>query len=166
VANRTCSFIKAGGIRCKGAPINGSDLCAAHDGSTQEARRAGAKRGGKLGGRGRKNAEIGGLRGQLADLYAGVAAGKIPARTGAVLAQIANVQIRAASEERRVLFETGELVAAEEVLDLLKDLGDGVTRAGADYETRVRLWEAVEPIIDRFLENRDLSREPSRSRSP
>ncbi len=154
MANRTCSFIKAGGIRCKGSPIKGSDLCAAHDPATQEARRAGAKRGGQLGGRGRKNAEGHDLRGQLADLYAGVASGAIPAKTGAVLAQVSNTQLRAAEYERRSELESGDFVDRAEVMELVGAFGYAVRESVGDREILEQIWGRVEPMIHAFSERR------------
>jgi hypothetical protein len=44
---RQCSFIRPGGQRCNGVALRTSDLCAAHDPSTQERRRRGQAKGGK-----------------------------------------------------------------------------------------------------------------------
>lgn len=102
MANRGCSYIRDGGLRCKGRPVNGSDLCVAHHPDYQQVRQAGARRGGKTGGRGRPNVETRSIRDQLNTLYARVESGKVSEKRGAVLCQIAGQMIRAADFERKI----------------------------------------------------------------
>jgi hypothetical protein len=55
VANRRCSFIKAGGERCRGTATGGADLCYAHDPARAEERSRNARKAGRAGGNGRSS---------------------------------------------------------------------------------------------------------------
>jgi hypothetical protein len=112
-----CTFIKPGGERCRGVPVRGSTLCAAHHPDFQERRRAGARRGGKAQGSG----ELATIRAELATLYADTIAGRVDKGRAAVGAQIQNVRLRAVEVERKIREqeELEERISAmeEQVLD-------------------------------------------------
>ena len=93
-----CSAITASGTRCRGVPVRGSDLCAAHHPDHSARRKAGARRGGRA----RGASELAAIKGQLAELYSATLAGEVDRGVAAVAAQIVNVQLRAVEVERRV----------------------------------------------------------------
>jgi hypothetical protein len=106
-----CTYIKPGGARCKGVPVRGSTLCAAHHPDYRERRRAGARRGGKA----RGASEIVEIKGELATLYHDTVGGKVDKGIGAVAAQIENVRLRAIEVERKI-------AEADEYLRRIEDL--------------------------------------------
>ncbi len=53
MANRRCSFIKAGGERCRGTATGGATLCYSHDPARAEERSRNARKAGRTGGNGR-----------------------------------------------------------------------------------------------------------------
>lgn len=95
-----CGYIKPGGERCKGVPVHGSDLCAAHHPDYQASRRAGARRGGKS--RGSSAAEIVGIKGEIRAVIESVQGGDLNRGTGAVVFQGYNILLRAVEVERKV----------------------------------------------------------------
>jgi hypothetical protein len=106
-----CTFVKPGGERCKGVPVRGSTLCAAHHPDYRERRRAGATRGGKA----RGSVELATIRAELATLYADTIARRIDKGHAAVGAQIQNVRLRAIEVQRKVS-------EADEYLRRIEDL--------------------------------------------
>ena len=93
-----CSFIKPDGERCRGVAIRSSGLCAAHDPSTQAARRQGQRRGG----RSTRGTEVRALKELLEDLTARVVEGTLESGRAAVAAQLVNTRIRLLEYARRV----------------------------------------------------------------
>lgn len=106
-----CTYIKWGGQRCRGVPVRGSTLCAAHHPDYQERRRAGARRGG----RSRGSSELSTIRAELAALYADMIVGRVDTRRAAVGAQVQNVRLRAIETQCKV-------EAADEYLHRIQDL--------------------------------------------
>ncbi len=121
----SCSGIKADGGRCRAQAITGGEWCFNHHPGYEEQRRRRASRGGKRGGRGRPMAELSELKGQLAALYAGVLAGTIEPKVGAVLAQITNGQIRLAEAALKAKEQLEMLQRVEELERLLAGRRDG-----------------------------------------
>jgi hypothetical protein len=110
--SRQCSYIKSGGERCKGVPVRGSELCAAHHPDYQASRRAGARRGGKARGAG----ELAGIKSEIRTVIGAVRRGKLNRGVGAVVFQGYNTLLRAVEVERRVreVDEQEERIAAME----------------------------------------------------
>ena len=120
-----CRAIKANGERCKISVDSGVELCWAHDPGNAPAR----KRITSKAGRSRPNKEVQDLRERLEDLYSSVLTGLVEAKTGAVLAQIANTQIRLVETELRVR----EQVELEERIDELERLLEGSGEKGSAW---------------------------------
>jgi hypothetical protein len=93
-----CTFIRSGGERCKGVPVRGSTLCAAHHPDYRERRRAGARRGGKARGTG----ELAGIKSEIRSVIGTVQRGKLDRGVGAVIFQGYNTLLRAVEVERKV----------------------------------------------------------------
>ena len=93
-----CTFIKPGGARCKGVPVRGSDLCAAHHPDYRERRRAGARRGGKARGAG----ELAEIKAEIRTVIGSVQRGKLDRSVGGVVFQGYNTLLRAVEVERKV----------------------------------------------------------------
>jgi hypothetical protein len=107
-----CTFIKSGGERCKGVPVRGSTLCAAHHPDYQAQRRAGARRGGKARGPG----EMAGIKAEIKAVIEAVKTGELDRGDGAVVFQGYNTLLRAVEVERRVR-EQEEVEARLQVLE-------------------------------------------------
>lgn len=103
-----CSGIRADGGRCRAQAMRDSDYCINHHPDRAEVRRRRASKGGKRGGRGRPQAELVGVKGQLQDLADGVLSGEVDRSAAAVCGQLLNVKLRAIETERRIK-ETEEL---------------------------------------------------------
>jgi hypothetical protein len=125
-----CSGIRADGGRCRAQAMRGSAYCIGHDPDQAEARRRRASKGGKRGGRGRPQAELGGIKARLSDLADDVLEGRQDRGVAAVASQVLNVYLRAVSVElkaREQLEITERLEALEESLEQRK----GERRYGA-----------------------------------
>ena len=85
-----CSGITQAGTACKGIPIDGSGYCYVHHPDHAEDRRRHGAKGGKLGGRGRPQVEVNGVKTQLQDLVDGVLTGRVERADAAVVSQILN----------------------------------------------------------------------------
>jgi hypothetical protein len=107
-----CSAITVSGERCRGVPIRGSDLCAAHHPQTQARRRAGARRGG----RSRGVTEIVDIKAELRDVISEARSGSIERGRAAVLAQLYGVLLRELEVERKIR-EVDELEARLQALE-------------------------------------------------
>jgi hypothetical protein len=107
-----CTFIKPGGERCKGVPVRGSTLCAAHHPDYRERRRAGARRGGKARGAG----ELAEIKSEIRNVIEAVQEMKLNRGVGAVVFQGFNTLLRAVEVERKVreLDELEERIVAME----------------------------------------------------
>jgi hypothetical protein len=107
-----CTFIKPGGERCKGVPVRGSTLCAAHHPDYRERRRAGARRGGKARGAG----ELAEIKSEIRNVIEAVQEMKLNRGVGAVVFQGYNTLLRAVEVERKVreVDELEERIAAME----------------------------------------------------
>jgi hypothetical protein len=123
-----CSGITQAGAACKGIPIDGSSYCYVHHPDHAEERRRHGARGGKRGGRGRPQAELGDIKRRLSDLADDVLAGEVDKGVAAVASQILNVYLRAVSVELSVR-EQLELVERLEALE--RDAAEGGSRWGA-----------------------------------
>lgn len=113
-----CAGIKADGGRCKGQAISNSRYCFSHNPEHAEARQQRASRGGKRGGRGRPQAEVGSIKERLSTLADDVLTGNVDRSDAAVVSQVLNVYLRAISVELKVV-EQREIVERLENLEAL-----------------------------------------------
>ena len=125
-----CSGITQAGTTCKGIPIGGSPWCHAHHPDRTDQRRRYGSKGGKRGGRGRPQVEVGAVKTQLQDLVDGVLSGRIERADAAVVGQVLNVYLRAVSIELAVR-EQMELVGRLEELEGVLAQRDGGFGRGA-----------------------------------
>src|SRR5215217_5478081 len=95
-----CSAITRNGERCKGMPIDGSDLCYVHNPATREQRARDGRKGGKKGGRGRPLAELRDLKGELREIREAVRTGRLEPGRATVMVQSTNAEIRCLNAER------------------------------------------------------------------
>ena len=98
----SCSGIKADGGRCQAQAIRDSQWCFSHHPDYAEQRRRRASRGGKRGGRGRPQAELGNIKDRLSDLADDVLTGRVDKGDAAVVSQVYNVLLRAITTELKV----------------------------------------------------------------
>jgi hypothetical protein len=99
---RVCSGIKADGTRCKAQPMRDSEYCLNHDPDRAEENRRRSSKGGRRGGRGRKQVELSNIKAQLQGLADGVLDGSVERADAAVASQILNVLLRAITVELQV----------------------------------------------------------------
>jgi hypothetical protein len=115
-----CAAITQAGTACKGTPIDGSSYCCVHHPDYTEERRRYGSKGGRRGGRGRPQAELGAIKARLLSLADDVLAGNVERGDVAVVGQLLNTVIRAISVElevREQLELVGRLEALEETLE-------------------------------------------------
>ena len=117
-----CSGIRADGGRCKAQAMRNSAFCVGHDPDQAEARRRRASKGGKRGGRGRPQAELGDIKRRLSDLAEDVLEGRQDKGVAAVASQVLNVYLRAVSVELKVQ-EQRELIERLEALEEAQSRG-------------------------------------------
>lgn len=99
----TCAAIKANGTRCQAQAMTGDDKCYTHSPATAEARKRTNRRGGKTGGRGRPKLKVDEVY-KLADKQIGLLeAEAIDTRVSAIMAQWAQIKLRAIETERKVI---------------------------------------------------------------
>ena len=123
-----CSGITQAGTTCKGIPIGGSPWCHAHHPDRTDQRRRYGSKGGKRGGRGRPQVEVGAVKTQLQDLVDGVLSGAIERADAAVVGQVLNVYLRAVSVGLQVQEQTDLSVRLEELESLLAQQNGGYSR--------------------------------------
>ena len=111
-----CSGITKDGEACGAIPIGGSAYCYAHHPDHVEERKRHGSRGGKRGGRGRKQVDLSPIKTQLQELADGVLDGSVERQDGAVASQILNVLLRAITVELQVK-EQQELIERLEALE-------------------------------------------------
>ena len=101
-----CSFIKAGGGRCRSRAMQGYEQCYNHRPDTQEDRRAAAAKGGRTGGNGRPSSpssdELVDIKRQLRAVLGGTLREQVDKSVAAVLFQGYNTLLRAVEIERKV----------------------------------------------------------------
>ncbi len=141
-----CAFIKPGGARCKAAPMRGYSTCYSHRPDLAGERRHNASKGGRSGGRGRPQTEIGALKQQIRSVIGGVIAGKIPQGPGAVALQGYNALLRAHEMERRE--EVGRNLTPEELERLMSTVVDIVRRHVPEPERLRSFVEEIGAFID------------------
>jgi hypothetical protein len=117
-----CTAIKASGHRCKGRAIGGSEWCWNHNPDHADERRRNGARGGKRGGRGRPQAEIGDIKRRLSDLADDVLEGSVDRGDAGVVGQLLNTVIRAVSVELKVR-EQSEILERLEQLESMQEGG-------------------------------------------
>jgi len=111
-----CAAIKANGERCKADAMPGAEWCYSHHPDRAEQRSRNASRGGKSGGRGRSNNELGEVKNQLQGLADAILDGRVNRADAAVCGQLLNVKLRALEQERRWR-EIEELAARLEAVE-------------------------------------------------
>jgi hypothetical protein len=111
-----CSGITRAGTACKGIPIDGSSYCYVHHPDRIDERRRYGSKGGKRGGRGRPQAELGDIKRRLSDLADDVLEGRQDRSVAAVASQVLNVYLRAVSVELKAR-EQLELIERLEMLE-------------------------------------------------
>lgn len=130
MANRPCSFIKAGGERCRGIATSGAEYCYAHDPARADERSRNASKAGRAGGNGRPGGDVlAQLRQEIRGVIVGVLKGTILTGTGSVLFQGFNVLLRAVEVERKIR-EQDEVIERIEALE------------AQDSEARRAAWRA------------------------
>jgi len=102
--------------------MRNSAFCVGHDPDQAEARRRRASKGGKRGGRGRPQAELGDIKRRLSDLAEDVLEGRQDKGVAAVASQVLNVYLRAVSVELKVQ-EQRELIERLEALEEAQSRG-------------------------------------------
>src|ERR687898_411703 len=117
-----CAAIKPNGERCKVEAIADAEWCWSHHPDYQQARRRRASKGGKRGGRGRPQAELGDIKRRLSDLAEDVLEGRQDKGVAAVASQVLNVYLRAVSVELKVQ-EQRELIERLEALEEAQSRG-------------------------------------------
>jgi hypothetical protein len=128
-----CSGIRADGGRCRAQAIGNSEWCFNHHPDYEEQRRRRASKGGKRGGRGRPQAELGDIKRRLSDLADEVLAGEVDKGVAAVASQVLNDYLRAVSVELKAR-EQLELIERLEALEEAvahNNKGGGQTWGGA-----------------------------------
>jgi hypothetical protein len=94
--------------------MTGYDNCYTHNPAVAEKRARTNRKGGKTGGRGRREGEMAELKAQARELYDAARDGEIAPAKAAVLAQIANLRARLWESERKAAdVVTAEQLAAE-----------------------------------------------------
>ena len=116
-----CSGITQRGTACKGTPIDGSGFCFVHHPDHVEERRRYGSKGGKRGGRGRPQAELGGIKARLLTLADDVLQGRVDRGDAVAVGQLLNTVIRAVSVELRVR-EQQDLIQRLEELEAALEL--------------------------------------------
>jgi hypothetical protein len=109
--------------------MRNSAYCIGHDPDQGEARRRRASKGGKRGGRGRPQAELGDIKRRLSDLADDVLEGRQDKGVAAVASQVLNVYLRAVSVELKAK-EQAELVERLEALEAVQTNTGGGRRWG------------------------------------
>jgi hypothetical protein len=128
-----CQRIKADGERCRGVPIDGSEWCAAHHPSTQEKRLIGARRGGRLAGKGRplsggELAEVKQILAHACDqLLKPPGERDLDRQDAVVLSQLCNTRLRALETERRTVEHDDLLQRLEELEETAARVKSGAT---------------------------------------
>jgi hypothetical protein len=125
-----CSGIRADGGRCRAQAMRDSAYCIGHDPDQAEARRRRASKGGRRGGRGRPQAELGDIKRRLSDLADDVLEGRRDKGVAAVASQVLNVYLRAVAVELKAR-EQLELVERLEALEGAMERNRGGNRWGA-----------------------------------
>jgi|ERR671910_2982050 hypothetical protein len=125
-----CAAIKPNGERCKVEAIADAEWCWSHHPDYQQARRRRASKGGKRGGRGRPQAELGDIKQRLSDLAEDVLEGRQERGVAAVASQVLNVYLRAVSVELKAR-EQMELIERLESLETLLEQRKEERRHGA-----------------------------------
>jgi len=125
-----CSGIRADGGRCRAQAIRSSEYCVNHHPDYEDARRRRNSKGGKRGGRGRPQAELGDIKRRLSDLADDVLEERVDKGVAAVALQILNVYLRAVSVELSVR-EQLELVERLEALEGAVEQDKGGRQWGA-----------------------------------
>ena len=124
----SCSGIMQAGDRCRSIAITGSDYCHAHHPDRAEARKKAARHGGKRGGRGRPQVELGEIKDRLKSMIDDVRNGAMSRADAAVCGQLYNTLIRAVSVELK----------AREVEELSREVEE--LRDALEVRSKERRW--------------------------
>ena len=125
-----CAALTRAGGACKGTPVDGSAWCYVHHPDHVEERRRYGSRGGRRGGRGRPQAELADIKGELRAMVEDVRIGAMDRADAIACNQIFNTLIRCVSVELKVreIEELSREVA--ELQDLLDTRNEGGRRWG------------------------------------
>ncbi len=126
-----CSGIRADGGRCGAQAMRSSSFCIGHDPDQAEARRRRASKGGKRGGRGRPQAELAALKGEIRDVITGVLKGAVTTGRGAVALQGYNALLRAEKLGLDIREQTDLIERLEELESASEHRDEGGHRYGA-----------------------------------
>jgi len=110
--------------------MRNSEWCLNHDPNRVEENRRRSSKGGKRGGRGRKQVELSSIKTQLQDLADSVLDGTVERADASVASQILNVLLRAVTVELQVK-EQQELIERLETLEEALEAQKGPNRWGA-----------------------------------
>ncbi len=125
-----CAGITASGGRCKGQAISNSEFCFSHDPNHAEARKRRASKGGRRGGRGRPQTELGDIKDRLREMVGDVRSGTMDRADAAVCSQLYNTLIRCVSVELKVREVEDLARQVEELSELLEARSEGGRRWG------------------------------------
>ena len=112
----SCSGIRADGGRCRAQAIADSSWCFNHHPDYEQRRRRRASKGGRSGGRGRPQAGLAQVKGEVREVIEAVRTGKLEKSVGAVVFQGYGVLLRAEEVELR----RAEIITPE---DLTRTMG-------------------------------------------
>src|SRR5215211_963998 len=119
-----CSGIRADDGRCGAQAIRSTEFCVNHHPDYEDARRRRNSKGGRRGGRGRPQAELGDIKRRLSDLAHDVLEERVDKGVAAVASQVLNVYLRAVSVELKAR-EQLELEARVQALEQPQEGGSG-----------------------------------------
>ena len=130
MANRRCSFIKAGGERCKGTATRGATFCYAHNPARAQERQRNASKAGKAGGNGRPSgtSELVEAKGWVKGLISKMLRGEVERDVAGTAFMGINTLARLISIEHK-LKETEELEERIEALEQMESGGAGGSRS-------------------------------------
>ncbi len=140
-----CVHEKAGGQRCGGRAMRGSDYCYGHEPSKAIERREAAIRAGRAGGRGRpraKSREVAEVKQGIREVIQGVHAGKIDKGSAAVMFQGFNTMLRAVELEHAAREHEERLRELEEMEERSRRLSERA-REPSPTEVAAALSERV-----------------------
>ena len=120
-----CSGITQAGTACKGIPIDGSSYCYVHHPDHADERRRHGKKGGKRGGRGRPQVELGAIKARLSELAEQVLDGEVDRSDAVAVGQLYNTVIRAVGVELKVREQQDLIERLEELESLLERQNEG-----------------------------------------
>jgi hypothetical protein len=122
-----CSFIKAGGDRCRGTATGGATFCYAHDPARAEERSRNARKAGRTGGNGRPSglSETAEAKRWIKALVSRLLNGQVERDTATACFMGLNVLARFIELERRLIEQQEVLERMEQIEDALEQQQQG-----------------------------------------